>query len=698
MQPQTGRLKPFTRDGRPVSTEVTPFSEEYAMSSAPVVVPPSQLVPRRSQRISRDRWFAFWLVLPTLITVIGVSIYPVYYAIRLSLRNYNPSFGMDMYVGLDNYRSILQNPDFHKAIKVTARFAISSTLLSLLLGLGIALVLNHSFKGRGVLRSAILVPWAMSGTVVGVLWAWIYDGGYGTLNGVLYKFGVIDQYKAWLSSYDFGPVLGPASLYFVVVAFVWNSAPMAALFILAALQAVPRNLYAAARMDGASVWQRFRYITLPWLRPMLLLVLILSSINGIMAFDLIYFLTKGGPGTDTTVFSWLGYNTTFTFFQFGQGTAILLMLTIICLILAFVYMTLLDRKPKEKKSNLRGSTQASVQDLEEDLERRSSTKASDLAALSRAIGHAEFRPPASTWRNSKSARAWKSRLIYIPALIIGLWSLAPVAWLIICSVSPFTDLLGKPPVFWPDANLDNYRRVFTGATAADTAGVPLVAQRVPQALLNSFVIASVTTVICLVLGSLAGYAYARMGHVKFLGPSLIAMMMTRMIPGLAIMVPWFILFSREIPFTDFKLANSKWALIISYSSFSIPLVLWIMKTYFETIPANLERAAAVDGCNRLQTLYKVVLPLSVPGLIAAGLFAFIASWNEFIFALNLAQDVDSMTITYVIAQLFGVVLYGPQNYGTLFAAGVLAILPPVTLAFVFQRYLVQGLTAGSVKG
>ena len=118
----------------------------------------------------------------------------------------------------------------------------------------------------------------------------------------------------------------------------------------------------------------------------------------------------------------------------------------------------------------------------------------------------------------------------------------------------------------------------------------------------------------------------------------------------------------------------------------------------DALVTGVERAAAIDGCNRFQTLYKVVLPLAVPGLIAAGLFAFIASWNEFIFALILAQDVDSMTVTYVIAQIFGVILYGPQNYGTLFAAGIIAILPPVILAFVFQRFLVQGLTAGSVKG
>ncbi len=645
---------------------------------------------RKSRKLGRDRWFAFWLILPTLIAVLGVSVYPVGYAVWTSLHNKNPAIGIDQWVGLSNYRFVLESSDFRKAMLVTAKFAISTMVLSILLGLGMALVLNQRFFGRGLLRSVLLVPWAMSGTVVGVLWAWIYDGGYGTLNGVLFRLGLIDQYKAWLSAYEL-PFLGPASLYLVVVAFVWNSAPLVALFILAALQSVPTNLYRAAEMDGASSWQRFRFITLPWLRPMLLLVLILATINGIMAFDLIYFLTKGGPGTETTVFSWLGYNTIFGFFQFGQGTAILLILTMLCLILAFLYIRLLDRKPSEQ-INLKGNTQATVADLEEDLERQRRSYAEGLAVLSQTRQRGTFTAPRNAWTSSKRAKTWKRRWIYLPAALIAIWSLAPVAWLFISSVSPFTDLLSKPPKFWPDATLDNYRRIFTGATAADTAGVPLVAERVPNALFNSFVVASSVTIIALIIGSLAGYAFARYSHVKFLGPSLVMMMMTRMIPGLAIMVPWFILFSRV------GLSNTKLGLIISYSSFTIPLVLWIMKTYFETVPINLERAAAVDGCNRVQTLYRVVLPLAVPGLIAAGLFAFITAWNEFIFALVLAQDADSMTITYVIAQLFGVVLYGPQNYGTLFAAGILAIIPPVVLAFVFQRYLVQGLTAGSVKG
>jgi multiple sugar transport system permease protein len=552
-----------------------------------------------------------------------------------------------------------------------------------------ALVLNQPFRGRGLMRSIVLVPWAMSGTVVGVLWAWIYDGGYGTLNGVLYQLGIIDVYVPWLSDFDI-PVLGQAALYLVVIAFVWNSAPMATLFFLAALQSVPNNLYRAAIMDGAGVWQRFRYITLPWIRPMLLLVLILSSINGIMAFDLIFFLTRGGPGLETTVFSWLGYNTIFGFFQFGQGTAVLLVLTAISLVLAFVYMRALDRKPRDLGAG-RGDMEATVEDLDDDLSRRSSRYAEGLVALTEESGSVQT-PKRNGLAASKRWQSWKQALGYVPVVLILLWSLAPVVWLAICSVSPFTSLLSKPPDFTPQVTLENYRSIFTGESAANTAGVPLVATRVPNALLNSTIVGLCVTAICLVLGSLSGYAFARLNHVKFLGPSMIAMMMTRMIPNLAILVPWFILFS------TLGLSNTKLGLIICYVSFSLPLVMWIMKTYFDTIPPNLERAAAVDGCNRLQTLYRVVLPLAVPGLIAAGLFAFIASWNEFIFALILAQDADSMTITYVIAQIFGVILYGPQNYGTLFAAGIIAILPPVALAFIFQRFLVQGLTAGSVKG
>jgi multiple sugar transport system permease protein len=636
---------------------------------------------RRIGRVGQDRLFALVLVLPTLLAVIGVSVYPVGYAVWTSLHNVNPSLGMNTWVGLDNYRLVFKDGQFRTAFWVTVRFAATATVATVVLGMAIALVLNQRFACRGLMRSIVLVPWAISGTVVGVLWAWIYNGSYGTLNGVLFKLGIIDTYQAWLND-------GNRALNLVVVAYVWNAAPMAALFLLAALQAVPGNLYSAAKVDGASAWQRFRYITLPWLRPILSLVLILSSINAIMAFDLIYFLTRGGPGTDTTVFSWLGYNTIFSFFQFGKGTAILLTLTLLCLVLAFVYVNLLERQPRIAREQ---AGRATVEDLEDDLQRRSELTQL-IAQRSRTSSGSSFAIEGRGWGRSRQARIWKRRLIYVPVALIALWSLAPVVWLAICSVSPMTDLVSKPPVFVPNATLDNYRYIFNATGNANSAGVSLVASRVPGALLNSTIVAGTVTLLCLALGSMAGYAFSRYGEMKLMRAGMLGMMMTRMVPGIAIMVPWFLLFRKA------GLSNTKLGLIISYASFSIPLVLWILKTFFDTIPRSLERAAAVDGCGRFQSFVRIVLPLAAPGMVAAGLFAFIAAWNEFIFALNLAQTPSSMTITYVIAGVYSSATFAPASYGALFASAILAILPPVVLAFAFQRKLVQGLTAGSVKG
>ncbi|MGH2551412.1 MAG: carbohydrate ABC transporter permease, partial [Thermomicrobiales bacterium] len=304
----------------------------------------------------------------------------------------------------------------------------------------------------------------------------------------------------------------------------------------------------------------------------------------------------------------------------------------------------------------------------------------------------KFTVEGRSWGRTARAKAWKARLIYLPVALIAVWSLAPVVWLAICSVSPMTDLVSKPPVFIPDATLDNYRYIFNATGNANSAGVSLVAARVPGALLNSAIVSGTVTIICLALGSMAGYAFSRYGEMKLMRVSMLGMMMTRMVPGIAIMVPWFLLFRKA------GLSNTKTGLVISYASFSIPLVLWILKTYFDTIPRSLERAAAIDGCNRFQSFTRIILPLAAPGMVAAGLFAFIAAWNEFIFALNLAQTPSSMTITYVIAGVYASTTFAPASYGALFASSLLAILPPVILAFVFQRKLVQGLTAGSVKG
>jgi multiple sugar transport system permease protein len=154
------------------------------------------------------------------------------------------------------------------------------------------------------------------------------------LNGVLARVGVIDHYISFLRD-------GFTALNVLVSVYMWNQAPFASLLFLAGLQSISLDLYSAAEVDGAGYWQRFRYVTLPALRPIVFLVLVLATVNGFLMLDLIYVLTMGGPGNDTTTLSWLGFQTTFAYFKFGPGTAILYTLTALCLLLTFVYHRLI---------------------------------------------------------------------------------------------------------------------------------------------------------------------------------------------------------------------------------------------------------------------------------------------------------------------------------------------------------------------
>jgi multiple sugar transport system permease protein len=169
------------------------------------------------------------------------------------------------------------------------------------------------------------------------------------------------------------------------------------------------------------------------------------------------------------------------------------------------------------------------------------------------------------------------------------------------------------------------------------------------------------------------------------------LMITRMIPGLTIIVPWFIMFRAA------HLLDTRWALIITYTSFILPLTVWILRGYFLTVPRSLEEAALVDGCGRLRAFAYVSLPVALPGIIAAGIFCFLVCWNEFLFALNLTGTTNAQTIPVVLAGLALQMQQYIGSYGSLFAAGVVAVLPPVLIAFGLQRYLVQGMLSGSAK-
>jgi ABC-type glycerol-3-phosphate transport system permease component len=629
-----------------------------------------------ARREKRD-WLPFLLSFPTLLVVFLVIGLPLIYSLALSLHRINMLTRKWIFVGLGNYTSIVPQPDFLWAMARTAIFAGTTVAAGLALGMGMALVLNMRFPGRGLLRSVVLIPWAMAPVTVGVLWGWIVDGSYGPLNGLLLDLGLIDQGIPWLGS-------GTVAFMVVALVHVWNQAPLTALLILAGLQSMPDNLHRAALIDGAGAVTRFFKITVPWLRPMLLLIMILTTINSIMAFDLFWTITKGGPGSATTVFSWMGYAYAFQFMRMGEGAAILYILTILCLILAWFYLKLFFPTSAGVKA-LAAPTTLEPADP-------SNLKHAVLEGVRRTKARLMRLPP-YTPRKTFSPRTRHiigRTAMWTAVVLIFVWSFVPFAWLVIMSLQSSADLVRQPATVVPGPlTLENFRYVLFPDTA--TGGQSSVqASRVPFGIWNSLIVAVAVTVVNLILGGLAGYAYARSGKSRLMSGTLWGLMLTRMTPSLALILPFFLVFK------TMGLLDTRTGLVIAYCSLILPLSTWMMKGYFEGLPPNLEKAALVDGCSRLKAIWKIVLPVSLPGLVATAIFCFMVSWNEFIFALILTGTPNAQTIPVIIAGFLVQLRF--YDYGPMFAASVLAVIPPVVLALLFQRWLVSGMLSGSIKG
>lgn len=626
---------------------------------------------RRALKLTRtersDRRFAILMVSPTVIAVFGVMGYPWLYSLWLSLHSVNLLTKRWAWVGLENYAKSFQDATFTSSLLRTLWFSGLVVIGGTLVGLLMALVLNEAFRGRGVIRSVMLMPWAIAPIVVGKLFLLIYSGQYGVLNGILYQLNLIDSYIPFMTE-------SRRALMLTAVAAIWQSAPLSGLLLLAGLQSLPSNLFNAAKIDGASAFQQFRKITFPWLRPMLLLVVILNTINALMTFDLIYALTQGGPGESTTVVSWLGYITFFNFARYGEGSAILYILSLISLTLALVYFVFLNRGQRSRP------------DPSTDVQ--SKVPPVNWAAVAAASPRVEFKEPLIS---PLLARRLKRVALYAAVIGIAVWSLGPFYVLLNASFSTTEAIISQPPSWFPtDPTFDNYRATLFGEQVKDASGPNVQAKAIMISMKNSAIVAIGVTLVNLIVGAPAGYAFARYSRYKAVGFALWLLMLTRMIPALTLAVPFFMIFRRV------GLIDTKIGLIIALTSVILPLTVWILKGYFETLPPNLERAALVDGCTRVQAFRRVVVPVAVPGMVAAGIFCFLVAWNEFVYAILLTSTLDSQTLPTRISQF--VSDQRVYNPGLLFAAGALAVIPPVLITLGFQRFLLRGMLSGAIKG
>ncbi|MFP1644607.1 carbohydrate ABC transporter permease [Pontitalea aquivivens] len=289
-------------------------------------------------RMGYEERSAALFLAPVMTVLMAVAVFPIaysfylsFFSVKLTRPNRTP------FVWLDNYTDLFTNEMFWTSVSRTVVFSLVSVSAIAVIALLIALLLNQDFRGRRILSTIILVPWAIPYVANALMWKWIYDSGYGALNGLLYQLDFIDKYMVWLGDQD-------KTIFLIANAFVWKEVPLAAILLLVSLKSIPADHYHAARVDGASVWQRFIHVTLPAMKPGFMLVMIYETMMAIRHFDLFFVLTEGGPGDASHVLSWHIYVETFRNLSFGSGAAMSYILAIATFALSYVFIRTLGRR------------------------------------------------------------------------------------------------------------------------------------------------------------------------------------------------------------------------------------------------------------------------------------------------------------------------------------------------------------------
>ena len=300
------------------------------MSLAQSSVQRGQTVRHPKRRRLTDTHVALLLLAPAMTLLFTVILYPLLNSMYIGLLDKSLITGGDEFVGLENILDVLGS-NFLPILLNTLVFAIGATLLPFLIGFGVALVLNGPIRGRGFWRGAFLLPWLVPSVIVSFLWLWIFNANYGVLNGILRNVGLIDSNIAWLSN-------GASAMTAVIIAKTWQTFPWIAIMILAALQTIPPELYEAASIAGANRWQLFRYVTMPHLRGVSSIVILLSLIWNFQHFETIYVMTQGGPAKATTTFSVAVYQTAFQAFDLGRAGALGILWMVLLSLVVVVYL------------------------------------------------------------------------------------------------------------------------------------------------------------------------------------------------------------------------------------------------------------------------------------------------------------------------------------------------------------------------
>jgi multiple sugar transport system permease protein/N,N'-diacetylchitobiose transport system permease protein len=279
-----------------------------------------------------EQKFAWLVIAPACVIVFGTVLFPLLTTFIYSLKNMDlTSNQYGEFIWFQNYFELLTNKGFWLTTGRTAYFTGVSLTIEIVLGILIALLLNEDIKGKTFLRTIIVVPWAVPTIVNGAMWKWIYHPEYGALNALLTQIGLIDTYQSWLGS----PWI---AMNMIILADAWKMTPLVVIFLLASLQLRNLSIYEAALVDGANLFQRFYYITLPYLKSTILVIVVMRTMEAFKVFDIIYATTRGGPANGTLTLTYDAYLKAFTNLQYSQGATISYLIAFMIAILTYIYV------------------------------------------------------------------------------------------------------------------------------------------------------------------------------------------------------------------------------------------------------------------------------------------------------------------------------------------------------------------------
>jgi multiple sugar transport system permease protein len=665
---------------RPQSAEVpmaapTTSPHGVALARAPAASRPWF---KTSQRILGRDWSTAWLfVLPMVLLLFGLIGYPFGRAVYLSFHN---AVGVRVgdFVGFDNYVNLWKDDFFIRAVGVTVTFTVASVFIKFWIGLAAALLLHNIPRWGSVLGGLILLPYIIPDVVRALAWRVILDPLFGAGNFILVNvLHVLPKGLPWLGDPN-------TALPSVTLVNVWGGMPFFVILLLAGLKGIDGELYDAASVDGANAWRRFLHITLPGLRYVIIVATLLSTIFTFNGFTLTYLLTGGGPGGATRIYTILAYEYAVTGLRYGSGIAVAMttapFLFFLILVLGRYMMNRSDVAHTSDDDGpawrvlmtigwpirllLRGLVGAFwlVNGIAEQV----------AGAAAAAVG-----PAAGSSIIPRAARrSIGGTLVYVVLGAILLFELFPFYIIFVTAFKGTLQIQQITSMFWP--------------TPWTTEHFRYLATEIPfwNWYANTVMVSVVSTSVSVFVASLGAYALVRL---KWRGANTLgtAVLISYLMPTALMFIPLY----RTL--ADLKLTNTLGALMLAYPSIVLPFATWLMMGYYRSIPEDLEDAAMIDGCNRFQAFYMVVLPLIRPALLAVAMFSVTQAWNEFLYAYTFLRSREVFTLPVGLGQL---IIGDVQPWGALMAASLLTALPVVIIYMLGQRFMVAGLTAGSVKG